>query len=68
MLGRLLDGQFDRSILSSAESFADSLLPLKPILLHVYCTVEPEKWRQKILSKPKLQRYTLGQFLNVPSH
>ena len=40
MLGRLLDGQFDRAILSSRESFADSLFPGKSTLLHVHCTVK----------------------------
>ena len=38
------------SILLSRESFADSLLLLKPILLHVYCTVEDS------LGGPRLRR------------
>jgi len=38
--------------LSSREAFADSLLPVKQILLHVYCTVEDSLGGEPLRAEP----------------
>jgi hypothetical protein len=43
---------FWSSILSSRESFADSLLLLKTMLLHVYCTVKDSSGGAPLRAEP----------------